>query len=376
MVYREEEEDVQTEALRILNDYTYMSQRLLKNFRQELLIYEKQNLERSTERYLNDMKSILKDLPPYIRIRYHWKEFRNIKPDSFNAFLFKYFQIFKSRITRKQAVYRIKTERIARYYLYHKRLEVQRKVLNDFYIHTFGNIIDIRKILHGVEEVLEKSKVGNREPDKMKNIIMMEKGRFKAGAELLEEKNRNFYFKTGKTIESQLFNDLQNFANLLDRPGANFFSKPLTKAFKNDKNTEEYIQGFADQWYNNIHLLVNKIFLDFLLHSLKNRIESKVRKSNLELQGIFKTSLINPLDELRKSVYGFQSQKEGLKKFDRKKIKALNIEQYYQNLFDDISALFAGIPLILSISGEEILQQIKRKYHQKDSDNIVLCLKL
>lgn len=348
-------------SLKISNDFTFQAQRLLKNFRQEVLVFEKQCLEKSNEKYLTQIQAHLNQFPTYVRIKYNWRSFRNLKVDSATAAIYKHYQIIKARITHKDAIYKLNAGRVAHYYLYYKRIEFLEKILSDFYLHSFSNIVSLRKILNGVYEVIERSKMGVREIEKIKNIVLMEKDRFKAAAQLLEEKNREFYYSTGNSLEKNLVIDLQKFSNLLDRPGANFLSKAFMKAFKDERNIEEYIDEFPKLWFNNIHLFVNKIYLDFLIQSMKNRIESKIRKHNLDLITLFNASVLLPLTEIKKTISSFKEEEKEIKKIDKNMIKEVNIENFYHTLYDEISSLFTSLPLILPIAGDDLSKQLEEK---------------
>ncbi|MFP4288734.1 MAG: hypothetical protein ACLFQS_05715 [Bacteroidales bacterium] len=348
-------------ALKISNDFTFHAQQLLKSFRQEVLVFEKQCLEKSTEKYLKALNAHLREFPATIRIKYNWKAFRNLKVDSTSAAIYKHFQIIKARITGKEAVYKIKAERIAHYYLHYKRIEFHKELFNDFYLHSFSNIISLRKVLTGVDEVIEKSKMGVREVEKIKNIVLMEKDRFKAAVQLLEEKNREFYYSVGNSLEKNTVADLQDFSNLLDRPGANFLSKAFEKAFKDEKELQNYITEFPALWFNNIHLFVNKIYLDFLIQSLKNRIESKIKKHNLDLTTLFNSSVLLPLAEIKKTINSFPEKGKEIKKINKNLIKEVNIENFYHGLYDEISSLFTSLPLILPIAGDDLSKQLEEK---------------
>ncbi len=349
------------EFLKILNDFSYKAQRLLKALKQDVLVYEKQCLQNSTLTFFENIEKYLLEIPPRIRIKYHWKEFKQLRADSIGTGFFKGWKVFKSRITKKPAVYKIKVDRAARYYLYHKRIVTTQYLLQEFFLYTFTNIIEIRKILANLYEVIEKGKSGSKENEKLKNIIQMEKDRFKASVLLLEDKNRQFYYSQGVKMAEELENDLQQFNNILDLPGANFLSKPFPEVYKNDDKLVEEISGFPDLWHRNINLFVNKVFLDFLLLSLKNRIESKIHKYRLDLNTLLIPSLITPIHELQKGLEIYEQTGAFEKNPDRSKFKTVDIDEFYNKLYEEITGLFAELPVVLSISGQDLSHNLENQ---------------
>ena len=355
----ENPDEQKTEFLKILNDFSFRAQKSIKGFKNDVIAYQKNSLHSNTLKYFEDLDKYLKEMPAHIRIKYNWQEFRLLKADSFTTGIFKIWKLLKARITAQPAVYKIKVERAARYFLLHKRLQTQKDIYHQFALHSFEYIINIRKILSDLYELIEKGRSESSDKEKLKNIIQMEKDRFNAAIILQEETSGNFFRSMGIAMEKNLLDDLQNFNNLLERPGSNFLSKPFPKAYKNDSELLDYVSSFPETWHGNINLLINKIYLDFYLNSLKNRIEAKINKYNFDFHTTIKTSVLQPLQELKKQLEKLAQTGVADKKPEPSKFLNVDIDKHYNDLYNEITALFAELPVVMSIAGEDLSKKLE-----------------
>ncbi len=357
--------------LKILNDFSFQSQKLLKSIKQDLLVHHKQTLETQTQRYHDELEKAIRELPPHIRVKYNWKEFKLLKADSFITGVFKLWKLLAARLTGRPATYRINVSRAARYYLYHKRIVQLNRVLKEFAFHAFEEIINLRKVLAQLNELIEKGKSIKASQQKLSNIFQMEKERFEARLSLQQDRNTQFYYQLGTNLEKELLFDLQNFSHLLGRPGSNFLSKSFPKASNNDKQLVEDLWGFAQTWYTNTHLFVNKIYLDFLLQSLKNRIEAKIRKSHFDLHTLVAASLLEPLSKAVQQLKDFAENGNVGEKLDKERFKPVVVENHYRKLFEEINALFAELPVVLSIGGEDLSRNLEEGVFAEATEVVV-----
>ena len=362
------------EFLKALNDISFRAQGLLKILKQEVLTRQSQNLQNANIKYIAETEKYLKALPEFIRVKYNWKEYRKLKADSFKTSLFKSWKLLKARVTGRPAIYKINVRRAARYYLYHKRLEMNLQLLHEFAMQSFKDLINTRNILSGIIELAEKGKSHHNDITKIRNIVQMEKDRFMAALSVQADSIRNFYNGAGKTLEEGLMNDLQDLNYLLDRPGANFLSKPFEKTLKQDLLTAEQIQSFSATWHSNATLFVNKIYLDFLLQALKNRTESKIRKYNIDFRTQLAPAILNPISNLNSLLTEFMEKGKFSKKPERSDFKIPSIEKHYNQLFDEINSLFTELPMILSIAGDDLSSSLEEKKFE-EAHEVVISVK-
>ncbi|TVQ89300.1 MAG: hypothetical protein EA393_07090 [Bacteroidetes bacterium] len=363
--------EMKADFLKLLNDFSFRAQKTIQTLKRDVLVFEKQLLDSTTKKYFDELDKYLKELPGYIRVRYNWREFRLLKADSFITGVFKVWKLMKARVTGRPAVYNIKVQRAARYYLYHKRLVLHQQLYHDFAMYGFEHVIEVRKLLADIYELIEKGKRGVSEPEKFKNIIHMENDRFRASLKIQEEKDLNFYHNIGKTLEENLLNDIQTLNNLLERPGSNFLSKAFPKASNKDADTLEYILSFPEIWSTNSTLLLNKIYLDFQFLSLRNRIEAKINKYNSDFQITLNSSLIKPLQDLKKQMDDYVKSGAWKQKPEISKFENIVIDDHYNELFSEITALFSELPLILSISGEDFSKILEEKDFREAKEVVV-----
>lgn len=368
----EEEDVVNMEFLRIINDFSYHAQATLKTYKQEVIANQRQDLYQATQKYFERIQKQLQEIPHYIRIKYGWKEYRLLKADSAGTRLLKMWKLIKSRILGRPAIYKINSARAARYLLYHKRLILTQRLFNELARHSYENIITIRNTLAALYELAEKGKSPSVDKIRIKNSVQMEKDRFKASLSLLGDTTRNFYYKAGETMAEKLLDDLQNFNNLLARPGSNNLSRVFPKAYKNDAKLLEELLDFPRIWHTNANLFLNKVYLDFLLQSLKNRIEAKIRKFNDDFRTQLFNSLLQPLNDLKLQLQEIikKTNMQG-KKPERSVFVSPSLENHYNKLFEEINLLFNDLPIVLSIAGEDLSKNLEEKKFEEAREIVV-----
>lgn len=351
--------DVHGELLKVLNDFSFRAQFLLQKYIQEHLTREKEILQKSLDQYTDGIKAYLDELPTSIRIKYSWKEYQALKADSVLTGVFKNAKLIVARITRRPAVYKIKVVRAARYYLYHKRLNHMHTLLQQYSLHSLHIIAELRRVFSGFAELIEKGKTDTTSSEKYGYIIQMEKDRFSAAISLLADQTTQFFYQMGQEMQNQLIADLQNLNNILERPGANFLTRPFQKAFKKDKGLQTFLEEFPAVWHQNVFLFANKAFLDFYLRSLKHRIEAKIRKYLQEYQVLHNQSMLQPLDHIRQQVDQYMQTGQMSERLHKDLINKPSLNKFFNSLYDEITGLFPDLPASLPISGEDLSRNIE-----------------
>jgi predicted Rdx family selenoprotein len=219
--------------------------------------------------------------------------------------------------------------------------------------------------------LIEKGRNESADNQKLRNIIRMEKERFTAAIVLEEEKSGDFFSNLGITLEKKLLDDLQMFNNLLERPGSDFLSKQFPEANKKDSELFEYVTTFPEVWHANINLLINKIYLDFQLQSLKNRIESKIYKYNFDFKTTLKNSVLQPLNELKKQIEKYLQAGDAGKKPEPAKFQNVDINEEYIELYNEITVLFDELPEVMSIAGDDLAKKLEQD-ELSEADEIVV----
>jgi hypothetical protein len=80
-------------------------------------------------------------------------------------------------------------------------------------------VAKIRKLLTGLHEIIEKSRMETRHKHKASERVRMEKDRMLASISVLQKENQDFFWQAGRQMYEALGEDLQHFNNYLDQPG-------------------------------------------------------------------------------------------------------------------------------------------------------------
>lgn len=364
MAVGEEKQSEQDKALlRVLNDLSFHSQRYITSLREHKIADSRKVLERVTAAYLDELRALINVMPEHIRIRLNKKDFTINKHDKPGTRAYKLLKMTQSVLIRRPVTHKVKVTPAARFFLYHKRLEGLREIMADLSLHAFRETAEIRKILMGLHELIEKARLGRESVQKTRERIKLERNRLVAKIRVLENESQNFYYQTGTSLYENLLNDLQQYSHYLESTGANIRSKSFATHAKKDLATVEEIGGFAAVWEKNLGVFVNKVALDFYILSVKSRIHAKAMKYHVELSNALESGLIRQLD----AYISFASKLEsgGIKecrnigKLDHSGLGSLALTELYQRFYIEIGGLLNELPDKLETSGEQLGEKIR-----------------
>lgn len=356
-------QEQEKEILRLLNDFSYHSQRKIKEFKLGLMKFEKELMEQALSQYLSVLRHSLSVVPDSIRIRLTRQDFRIMPSDSLPIRLYKIRKQLQATLTGKPVLHKIKVTPAARYYLFLRRLQWVKQLLKEFALYSFREVSGIRKILTELHQIIESGSIDTRQKYKAIERVKMERNRLLANISVMQNESRDFYRKACFNLFEQLGNDLQQFNDYLDNPG---MKPPELQDASPDKSTsqlQEFIEDFPGLWERNLDQFINKGMLEFLMLSLKNRLRSKTRKYKQEMKLELEAALLKPMRSYRieesqgRLVVSDEDSRDG--RLDAKLLKNPNLPLFFEPLYDEINALVEELPEEITIADAGIIEKIE-----------------
>lgn len=348
--------------LKILNDFSFHSQRHIQLMRSQRLTEIHKMLETANSEYMDELRAMLNVMPEKIRIKLSRKEFGIKKHDSFRTRLYKAGKIIVSAVTGKPVSHKIRITPAGRFFLYHKRLQSMHRFLEDFAFFTFSEVVEIRQLFNGIHELIEKSRMepGNRA--KTLERIRLERSRLAARVQVLDNEGRKFYYEAGQKLFDELVSDLQQFNFHLESTGANIKSRNFKVYFKQDPLLVNEIAGFAGVWEKNLGGFINKANLDFYVLSLRNRMHAKIRKYCRDFRASLETSMVRQVEQYEQYARELLSAGEinfaKTQRLEPSDFEVLPVYPAFRKLYAEIREILPDIPEKIEISGEQLDEKI------------------
>jgi len=349
--------------LRMLNDFSFHSQRQIQLLRDQRVSAIKTILEEATLEYLDALRAMRNVMPEYIRLKRSRKQLALKKEDSLRTRVYKTRKILLAYILRRPVTHRIRVIPPAEYFLYHSRLKSLQQILADFSMHTFAEVVEIRKLLNGIHELIEKSRLDPESKPKLKERIKLERSRLEARLKLLELESQQFYYSAGQKFYEDLLHDLQHFSHHLESTGANIRSAHFSSQAAEIPVLTEDISGFASTWSNNLELFINKATLDFYVLSLKGRIHSKIKKYHSDLKSNLEFNLVRRLESFEQFAQGILEppgdSAKRQNRLDHESLKTVPVADIYRGLYAEIGELMRDIPEKVEVTADQLNEKNK-----------------
>jgi len=349
--------------LRILNDFSYHSQKRIQFYKANLINRQKEQIQKSNEALIGDIQLLLKNIPDRLRIKLLPADFF-IKPqDGFLMRIKKSLGSIFVKTTGRNVYYRLKLSASASYFLYMKRLESVTGLLNKFALNSFSEVTSLRKIFSGLHGIIELSRLENDDSIKALERISHERSRIKAQIGVLENQVSAFRQNAENQLLDELLFDLQHFSDFIDSAESDpKLKKQLPSLNKRAQELGEHFTSLPSTWEKNLELFLNKAILDFVFLWLRSRIDSKIRKYHQDFSLIPETQLLRPLRSYKEGV--LQAIEVDLKEtpmdiqLDNSLLKTPELLDFYSELFSEIRELVAELPEKMEITSLVASEQI------------------
>ena len=367
----ENEKEKSLEQLKILSDFSFQAQKEVANFKDNILKEELEGLNKGINQLISETGNSVDNLPEHIRLKFDKNDFRALGTSNLYSKITRAVKIGWTSISGRKISITIKLRPAASYLFYHKRLEDIRQFYGDYITHSLNAFSGTRELLNGNLLAIEKALSGKS------GLGEMPVNREEMAALVLRLKSENqvfFYHQSQKMLDN-LTGDIERFSQIIESPQANLSSRRFKLFNKKKVELENSVAEFPDLWINFMVNHVNKTFLDFMLYSLKSRLNIKIEKAYQEIILITERSINEKLKVFQAKINALRGmgdmnydQKEF---FNQKLISLPPIDVPFNTLFKEIQVSVRQLPESIEISGEKMLEDIQFDTLENISDMIV-----
>lgn len=352
--------------LRILNDFSYHSQKRILDYKSALIEDQKAHLEKANEALVSDLHLFLSSTPEFLRIKLLPSDFVIKDHDTWFGIVKKRLQKIYVKTTGRSIYFKLRLSQSVNYFLFFKRIESASELLKKFAFTSLGKVAGLRKILSDLHELIEFARLETEDSGNQALVrISHERSKIMAQIASLETQAINFRLHAGNSLLSDLLVDLQQFSDYLDKTESDGkIRKQLLLLRKKTKEQEEEFNSLAAAWGKNIELFLNKAILDFILLWLRSRIDSKIRKYHHDFFIIPEKQIFRPFKSFIEVVQkardtNFLDNAADLH-LDPGLLKSPGLLDFYSDLFAEIKELFAEMPEKMEIGSMESAERIDK----------------
>ena len=351
------------ELLKLLNDFSYHSQRHIQRIRELRLAPERENLRKANGYFISGLQTAMVEVPEKIWIKRQASEFRSAKGDLLITRLYKFRKRTQAWLLNKPVSHEIQLQPAAKYFVLHKRLGLLIAMMHDYASQAFQQITDIRKILVSVHEVIEKVRNEGVGAHAISEFIRMERQRIAARVSVLEDENKAYAYEAGRKVYQSLIDDLNLLVTHLDNTQANRLSKNFRALNKQEDLMVEALHGYPDLLEQNLALFINKAELDFYVLFIKSRISSKIKKFQVDFSNRVQSSLLKLIHDFNALSLDNHSDLKKLETYSERLDQILpafpSASQTYEPLYGEIKDLLEEVPEKIAIGGEQFAGQLE-----------------
>jgi amino acid transporter len=308
------------------NDFYFHAKRTLEKLLNEKLIVQKDALADGLNWYIGKLEQDLAKFPHYLTVNFDKEDFKIQKADKAASRLFKIRKKIMHPFSKTTIPVKIHYKTTAGYYLKSTRYYFLNELLDKFYSELEAVYSKLRPMFLSTEEeleVLEKKilakELSAEEIAAFENAFLEKISAIELEITELEELNRNRLF-----VEFR--KNLQGMALDLEKINANRIVSKRRKGKKFDKSVLLQITSFSELWHNDASNYFNKIYLDVLMQSYKNRIKDKLNEIETVVIQDIETGLLKKLADVKNKLNLIDEDLVGVQDL---KLSIASAEEYF-----------------------------------------------
>lgn len=321
------------------NDFYYHAKQVLEKLLNEKLLIQQHALEEGISWYLDRLDKDMDKFPHRLKVNYEREDFRITKADHPGMRWYKTRKQILHFFSRKTIAINVRYKVLADFYLRTTRHFFLHEILDKFYAELEDVFSKLRPLFIACEEqldVFEKKileKTFSRELiEEFVEEMMARITGIESEITELEDLNRNRLF-----VEYR--KNLQLMIRDLERIDVNKVISKTKKGKRLDKSNLEEINAFPELWHNDSLNYFNKIYLDVLLQSYKNRIKDKLHELENEFYREIEAGLLKRITSIRERLNAIDGDFSGVQDL---KLSIASAEEYFHFIseFESITAEF------------------------------------
>ncbi len=357
---------------KIRNDFFNNSKKSLEQFINEKIVVKKELIEQGLTKYLSSFDELIESLPNKLILRYEKNEFKKQEGDSKRL---KRYKASKRRFHPFSATLRgkIQLRKVVRYHLFENRLYFIQSVLDDFQYADLVFLSDLKNFITNLITLLDSAEKSLSNAENYNITLAEHKNNIhQHGNDLQEEINFNLEHFENK-LKQDYRKSLQLLNNELEKVRINQVVSENRRKKKYYTRLTNRLLNFPDLWYDEIRNFTNRLYLDLLVQSFRERIMNESDDLKQSILEQIQVKLLSKVSHIKKEIKKNNDSKQSAKKFPELRIDFnLDYLQSYEDLSDKIAVINESIPETVTISDESIVEKRELKKHEQETFTILL----
>lgn len=325
--------------VKIKNEFYFHSKKQLESLVEEKLINQKNNIESGISNYIDKVNKDVLSMPKYIKVGYDKNDFKIKKEDPSALKWFKTKKHILHPLAKTTIPVNIKFQTVAGFHQKNIQYYFLNQMLNTFQLEMEAVFSQLRPLYLLINEQLDlmdkkiiSKEFSQKQVEDFEQLFADKISTIGLEITTLEEVNHSrFIIEYRKNLEL-LITDLERI------DAASLVSKKR-KGKKADKAVMAQVTSFPELWYNNSLNYFNKIYLDLLMQSYKNRIIDKIGEFETILIQEIEIGLLKKVTKVKNTLGKFKEDLAGIKDL---KLLISNEEENFQFItaFETLSSDF------------------------------------
>ena len=355
---------------KVRSDFFYKSKKSLEQVINEKILLQKELFEQGLTKYLSSFNEFIESLPKRLMLRYDKNDFIKHKHDSKRLRRYK---------TRKRIFYpfsatlrgKIQFRKIVKYHLFNNRLTFIQSVLDDFQYADLLFLSGIKHYIINLISLLDSAWKSQNNSENYYKVVDEQKIAIqKRSKELQKEIDFNHLLFKNK-LKQDYRKSVQLLNYELEKVHINRIISDKQRKKKYYTRLINQLSDFPDMLYNEIRNYTNRIYLDLLVQSFRERIIHETGDLKQIILQQLQVKLLNRIRVINREIRKINEGKQSVRKFPELNIEfSLDYLQNYEQLSDNIALLNESIPETVIISDEPIVQKQEIKKHDQETFTI------
>ena len=346
------------------SDYLFQTDRLLLTYEKELLPDLRDYVDKATNLFLRDAANRLERVPDKVSVKYNWTEFEAKENDTALTRISKLKKRSIARLFNNKVIRKTPLRRLMILFLFTKRNEINYHLYRKIGLTSAAYLSSMRRNLTESNEIIQK--IISHADDLVSANLTLKEGNEKLleiNSQILKNVDTSFAAIVVE-IKKELKFSLEKISDILGDPTSDRSIGKYEKSVSKNPYDLSDIADIHKVLEKNLLLYLNKIHIEFRLHSLKARLKAKLSKQAEDLKIMLENKIIDPLNKIKDMACEMGNSNKDLQSksiFDELKgQKPFDLRVNFEYFFKDLQTIIIELPSELEVIQPEFISEIEK----------------
>jgi amino acid transporter len=340
---------------RVQSNFLFQARRIIQEYKDSLLIEQKECLDTGIKNFLADIKSF-KDNTPAELVAVFEKPETGTPTGKRSIWTKLHLSRGNKPIRRKfklHSLFNVTLRQIEQNLIF--------KNIEEAGLRSYRLLSDLQNLYTSVADSFHIIESALNKGTPIDNVIKAERQTLENKLQTIIENLKNDYHKSGNDLRLGVRNSLQTMSKLFDKQNINRLVKRKYKKLKKQPDPEIIIRETPEAWNHNQELISSFFIEDLFIKQFQNRVETILERFVDELQLSLNTNYSDPLNELLDMMESVKTGKIQQISWSNASQGPIDSTDIFNNLLNDIQAANEDLPENLEIMTEESFQNLEQE---------------